>query len=539
VPGLTSLGPADLRRVVLRFRDALRAHQEELNRLNVYPVPDGDTGTNMALTLESVAHELATAEAMAEVCTAMSRGSLMGARGNSGVILSQILRGVADVCSPLSTLGPADLARAMRRAADAAYEAVLRPVEGTILTVVRETAEAIESLPDGTLTALLAHAAEAADAAVARTPDLLPVLREAGVVDAGGKGFTLLLAAFLEVVDGRPIPEPAIGLTPPSVEAHLRGDDVAGLRYEVMYLLDAPDTSIPAFKDTWGALGDSIVVVGGDGIWNCHVHTNDIGGALEAGVEAGRPHQIRVTDLFEQVAHEHEWVAEGGAGAAVPAAPVETAVVAVAVGNGVGRLLMSLGVQVVVAGGQSMNPSTAQILEAVEATSARAVIVLPNNKNIVPVAQQVDALTERRVEVVPTTSIVEALAALVGYDPDAELGVNVAALTEAAARVRTGEVTRAVRDAATDFGPVKAGDWIAIDDRGICASTPTPVDAVTALLGRLVDDSSEIVTVIVGSDARPGDTARIQQHLALAHPEVESEFHDGGQPLYPYLVGVE
>ena len=544
MPGLTSLGPADLRRVVLRFRDALRDHQEELNRLNVYPVPDGDTGTNMALTLESVAHELATAEAMGEVCTAMSRGSLMGARGNSGVILSQILRGVAEVCSPLTVLGPGDLVVALRRAADAAYEAVLRPVEGTILTVVRETAEAIEALPGADLVAMLSHAAEAADLSVARTPDLLPVLREAGVVDAGGKGFTLLLAAFLEVVAGRPIPEPALGSTPLSVEAHLRGDDVAGLRYEVMYLLDAVDTTIPAFKDTWGALGDSIVVVGGSGLWNCHVHTNEVGAAIEAGIEAGRPHQIRVTDLFDQVAHEHEaWVAEaaGEAGSGVDphTEAVETAIVAVAVGNGVGRLLTSLGVQIVVAGGQSMNPSTAQILEAVEATSARSVIVLPNNKNIVPVAQQVDALTERRVEVVPTTSVVEALSALVGYDPHADLLANVAALTEAAARVRTGEVTRAVRDAVAECGPVREGDWIAIDGRGICASTSTPVDAVTALLGRLVDDSSEIVTVIVGAEARPGDTARIREHLALAHPEVEAEFHDGGQPLYPYLVGVE
>ena len=467
----------------------------------------------------------------------------MGARGNSGVILSQILRGLAEVCAPLTSLGPTDVVAAMRRAADAAYEAVLRPVEGTILTVVRETAEAIESLNGADLDTVLTHAADAADAAVARTPDLLPVLRDAGVVDAGGKGFTLLIAAFLEVVAGRPIPEPSlVDYVPASVEAHLRGDDVAGLRYEVMYLLDAPDTSIHAFKDTWGALGDSIVVVGGDGIWNCHVHTNEIGAAIEAGVEAGRPHQIRVTDLFEQVAHEHEWVASGSHGAPdddTAAGPCETAVVAVAVGNGVGRLLTSLGVQVVIAGGQSMNPSTAQILEAVEATSATSVIVLPNNKNIIPVAQQVDALTERQVEVVPTTSVVEALAALVGYDPDADLGSNVAALTEAAARVRTGEVTRAVRDAATDFGPVREGDWIAMDDRGICASSKTAVDAVTALLSRLVDDTSEIVTVIVGAEARPGDTSHIRQHLALAHPEVEAEFHDGGQPLYPYLVGVE
>jgi hypothetical protein len=317
-----------------------------------------------------------------------------------------------------------------------------------------------------------------------------------------------------------------------------------------MYLLDANDSTIPAFKDTWGALGDSIVVVGGSGLWNCHVHTNDVGAAIEAGIDAGRPHQIRVTDLFDQVAHgahgahdhaahEPEWVEQGGGVASVVAEPVETAVVAVAVGNGARRLLTSLGVQVVVAGGQSMNPSTAQILEAVESTSADNVIVLPNNKNIVPVAQQVDALTERRVEVVPTTSMVEALSALVGYDPRAQLGANVAALTEAAARVRTGEVTRAVRDASVDFGAVHEGDWIAIDGFGICASTRDPVEAVTALLARLVDDESEIVTVLVGADARATDTARIREHLADAHPEVEAEFHDGGQPLYPYLVGVE
>jgi hypothetical protein len=416
----------------------------------------------------------------------------------------------------------------MRRAADAAYEAVLRPVEGTILTVVRETAEAIESVTDVDLAALLTLAAEAADRAVARTPDLLPVLREAGVVDAGGKGFTLFIAAFLEVVAGRPIPEPAPVITPASVEAHLRGDDIAGLRYEVMYLLDADDSTIPAFKDTWAALGDSIVIVGGSGLWNCHVHTNDVGGSIEAGIDAGRPHQIRVTDLFDQVAHgasahgshEPEWVEQAGAIATAVAEPVETAVVAVAVGNGARRLLTSLGVQVVVAGGQSMNPSTAQILEAVESTSADNVIVLPNNKNIVPVAQQVDALTERRVEVVPTTSMVEALSALVGYDPRAQLGANVAALTEAAARVRTGEVTRAVRDASVDFGAVHEGDWIAIDGFGICASTRDPVEAVTALLARLVDDESEIVTVLVGADARATDTARgrVPRRRAAAVP---------------------
>jgi len=519
-------------------------HQEELNSLNVYPVPDGDTGTNMALTLESVASELATAEGMEEVCRAVAHGSLMGARGNSGVITSQILRGLADTFSGLSEVGSEDLRAGLRRAADAAYQAVLRPVEGTILTVVREAAEAVEAAIGSSLARLLEVAATAAADAVRRTPEMLPVLRDAGVVDAGGKGFTLLLDALREVVDGTPIPEPQILATPDSVAAHQRGDAESGLRYEVMFLLDAADDTIPAFKAAWAAIGDSIVVVGGDGTFNCHIHTNDIGGAVEVGIGAGRPYQIRVTDLDDEVEAEHGWVRHGSAAAGREVGeaerhPVVTAVVAVGVGDGVRRLLSSLGVQSIVAGGQSMNPSTAQILDAVERCAAEAVVVLPNNKNIIPVAQQVDALTERSVEVVPTTALVEGLAALVGYDPDAPLGTNVATMTEAVVRVRTGEVTQAVRDAIAECGPVKEGDWIAIDGSGVCAATDTAFEAVRMLLDHLVESDSEIVTVLLGADARPGDTERIRQHLALAHPHVESEFHEGGQPLYPYLVGVE
>jgi hypothetical protein len=547
MPTLTCLAPADLRQAVVRFRDALRAHQDELNSLNVYPVPDGDTGTNMALTLESVATELDTATSMDEVCHAISRGSLMGARGNSGVITSQILRGFAEVFRGVGEVDGATAARALRRAADAAYEAVMRPVEGTILTVAREAAEAVEAYTDdgeAELVTVLDIAAAAADASVARTPELLPVLREAGVVDAGGKGFTLLLAALLEVAAGRPIPEPELVATPALVEAHLRGDDVAGLRYEVMYLLDAPDDTIDGFRNAWAAIGDSIVVVGGDGLWNCHVHTNDIGAAIEAGVEAGRPRKIRVTDLFEEV-EEHQWVQRAAAGDAPPgsaaadAAPVETAVVAVAVGEGIARLFASLGVQHLVAGGQSMNPSTAQILEAVEACNAEHVIVLPNNKNIIPVARQVDALTAKQVAVVPTVSVPEAFAALVDYDPDAPLGANASAMEDAVGRVRTGEVTQAVRDSVAECGPISEGDWLALARAGIVATAASPLEAMRHLLAHLVDGSSEIVTVLVGNDAAPAETQRIRELIEVQFPHVEVEFHDGGQPLYPYLVGVE
>ncbi len=540
---LAALGATDLRRAVEVFRDALRVHQDELNRLNVYPVPDGDTGTNMALTLESVCTELRTAEAMPEVCRAISRGSLMGARGNSGVITSQILRGICDVFAPLTEIGPADVVRALRTAADAAYQAVLRPVEGTILTVVRETAEAVEAMTNASLADMMEAATDAAARAVERTPELLPVLRAAGVVDAGGKGFTLLIAALAHVIDGRELPQPEVVSTPAAVERHLAGDDVSLLRYEVMYLLDAPDDTLHAFRDTWGAIGDSIVVVGGEGMWNCHIHTNDIGAAIEAGIQAGRPYEIRVTDLIEQ-AHDEEarWVRDAPITAAgsgeLPA--VTTAVVAVGVGDGLRRLLHGLGVQQVVAGGQSMNPSTAQILEAVEACNADSVIVLPNNKNIVPVARQVDALSDKHVEVVPTTSVVEALAALVAYDPDEAIGPNTAALTEAVTRVRAGEVTQAVRDAVAECGPVHEGDWLAIArDGGIVATAADAAGACTALLDHIVDDDCEIVTLLVGSDAHAAETERIRAHLRLAHPNVECECHEGGQPLYPYLVGVE
>jgi fatty acid kinase len=550
---LQKLAPEDLRRIVSTYRDTLRAHQDELNALNVYPVPDGDTGTNMALTLESVVVELDTeldagaTPSMEQVCQAIRHGSLMGARGNSGVILSQILRGLADTFSPLDAISGPDVATGLRRATDAAYQAVLRPVEGTILTVVRSATESVErAVVEGetALDAILERAGDAARAAVAGTPDLLPVLREAGVVDAGGRGLELLFSACLNVVDERPVPLPEAVHSAIAVGQHVdEGTSVSDLRYEVMYFLHAGDDRIDGFKAAWGALGDSIVVVGGDGVWDCHVHTDDIGAAIEAGIEAGRPRDIRVTDLVEQVEgrEEAEWVREQAiAGRAGPTLErVTTGVVAVAVGDGLRTLLRGLGVQQVVAGGQSMNPSTAQILDAVDACVADGVIVLPNNKNIVPVAEQVPGLTDLPVAVVPTAAVVEALGALLAYDPDASLEDNRAAMAEAAARVRAGEITQAVRDSAAESGPIAMGDWIAITRDGVQASVKSVTDAATALVDALIDDGAELVTVIVGADADALDTKRISEHLASAHPDVEVEIHHGDQPLYPYLIGVE
>ncbi|MBV9284291.1 MAG: hypothetical protein JO176_06730 [Acidimicrobiia bacterium] len=315
---------------------------------------------------------------------------------------------------------------------------------------------------------------------------------------------------------------------------------MSDLRYEVMYMLEgADDGAIPVFKNVWAGIGDSIVVVGGDGLWNCHIHTDDIGAAIEAALDVGRPRNIRITDLMEQV-EEERWVREAPAEVpAPPSEPVPTAVVAVATGDGIRRIFHSLGVQQIVAGGQSMNPATAQILEAVEAAPADQVVVLPNNKNIIPVAEQVDALTSKQVCVLKTKSITEGFAALMEYDPQADVETNAETMAEAAARVQSGEVTRAVRDAGSPVGPVSEGDYIALTKDGIVAVAPDLGGAATALLDRMVGDDHEIVTVIEGEGATAADTRRITEWLAEHRPEVSTEVHHGGQPLYPYLVSVE
>ena len=544
----------------MTFRDTMKSHQASINRLNVYPVPDGDTGTNMARTLDAVVAELdGAAPDIAATCQAISHGSLMGARGTRGVILSQILRGLSSSINGSGDAG-ADAARfsdALTRAAAAAYEAVLKPIEGTILTVVRESAEgAASAVAAG---AVLVDAVGAARTsgrdALARTPDMLPVLKDAGVVDAGGAGFLLLLDSFMHVLAGESLPEPdeSAGPTAEQIESvakrhHDDGTvDVSELRYEVMFLLDLEDSRAGEFKSAWGTIGDSIVVVGGDGLYNCHIHTNDIGAAIEAPLLLdGRPRNIRVTDLFEEVAEEHA-AREAELGEPVQSRthtpslpPVTCAVVAVASGDGLAELFGQLGVHGVIPGGQTLNPSTAELLAAVEHMNARQVVILPNNKNIIPVAQQIDALTTKDVRVVPTCSMPEALAALVSYDPEASAESNARSMSGAAASVATGEVTQAVRDTNTDAGKVTEGDWIGlVRGDGIVSISGTMVGSATQLLDHLIDESRELLTVVTGEGSSSSSTDQIVAWVTENRPEVAVEIHAGGQPLYPYLFGVE
>jgi len=542
------LDASALRALMSSFRDALVAHRPALNLLNVYPVPDGDTGSNMTMTVESVVAELdgLNEDLDMEAATgAIAHGSLMGARGNSGVILSQVLRGLASAFAAAGSVDGRLMADGLAAAATAAYEAVMTPVEGTILTVVRESAEAAVVTADagGDLLAVGEAARTAGGESLARTPELLPVLADAGVVDAGGSGYLLLLDALLFTVDGRPLPDPPdVGALLPgagSADAEDRPDDhepgPEGVRYEVMYFLDAPDDSVDGFKEAWAALGDSIVVVGGDGVWNCHVHTDDIGAAIEAGIAVGRPHRIRVTDLFDEV-EEQAWVREqmGDVGE-----PVPCAVVAVANGPGISDIFRSLGVRRVVVGGQSMNPSTADLLAAVEAVPADEVVVLPNNSNIIAVAEQVDAQTDKAVRVVPTRGITEGFASLLSYDPQGTANDNRDAMADAVASVVAGEVTVAVRDSGSDVGDIHEGDYLGLSDGRVRVVAGSAFDALTGLLDALVEEDHEIVTLIAGEGAEEATTAAAVAWLQTERSGVEVEVHEGGQPLYPYYVGVE
>jgi fatty acid kinase len=551
-PPLEVFGVDALRDTMTTFRETLAAHAERINRLNVYPVPDGDTGTNMARTLDAVVAEMEAApDDLVPTCDAISHGSLMGARGNSGVILSQIMRGIASTLKGTSDATGDTVAEALRVATKAAYQAVLTPVEGTILTVVRASAEAARAAAgDGaTLADVVRAARDGGRTALEATPDLLPVLKEAGVVDAGGAGYLLLLDAALHVIDGEPLPEVPESVSSGAPAMRIDAEVATGdTRYEVMFFCDLLDQRIEELKQGWGAIGDSIVVVGGDGIWNCHVHTNDIGAAIEVALDLdGRPRQIRVTDLFEEIATEHavreaQLVAGSFAAGAVDSEQpaVTCAVVAVSSGAGISELFRELGVQGIVRGGQTMNPSTADLLDAVEHVNSGHVVVLPGNKNIVPVAEQLDTLTTKTVRVVPTRSMPEGLAALMAYDPEADAPTNTTAMRLASAAVASGEVTRAVRSSHTDAGPVAEGDWMGIArGDGIVAVSADLIEAVTALLGHLLSEERELVTVLTGIDADGETTASMESWLAEHHPAVEVEVHDGGQPLYPYLFGVE
>jgi len=533
---LQVLDAAAVRRWCTAGREALAGARAEIDDLNVYPVPDGDTGTNLLLTMEAVDEAVrGAAPDMAATVKAMAHGALMGARGNSGVILSQLLRGLAEVL--VEDGSPQGVRRALARAGELAYAAVATPVEGTLLTVARECAEAVAEL-DGDLAAVVQEARAAAARSLARTPDLLPQLKAAGVVDAGGRGLCVLLEALEQVVTGAAatvsappqllVPRDRAGIT----AAREAGSDA--FSYEVQFLLrEATDEAVEDLKDVLGALGDSLVVVGGDGLFNVHVHVNDVGAAVEAGVEAGRPFRITVTRFEDQMADERLPV--------MNERPVGRSVVAVAPGEGLAALFRQSGAEVVL-GGPTHNPSTAELLEAVRRAGTAEVVLLPNDANTTGVASAAAAAARDEgwsVAVVPTRSSLQGLAALAVADSERPFADDVASMAEAAGSTRWAEVTTAVRESATMAGICRPGDVLGLLEGDVVLIGADFEEVGQELLRRMLLGGGELVTIVTGEQAAPGAADRIGQQVEKAHPAVEVVQYAGGQPHYPLLLGVE
>ncbi|WP_053205419.1 DAK2 domain-containing protein [Jiangella muralis] len=518
--------------------DALAAAREEIDALNVYPVPDGDTGTNLYLTVEAALQQAEDAEpTLAATAEAAARGALMGARGNSGIIVAQMLRGVADVLSrPGTTLADGRaLASGLVNAADEAHRAVAEPVEGTILTVARAAADAAErraAATDSTLAAVALAAAAAAHEALDRTPDQLDVLRRAGVVDAGGRGLTVLLDAFDTVLTGRrPLPRPrTVGAH--TVPAPARPEPPAPEpAYEVMYLLDATRREVDTLKQTLAGLGDSLVVSGAGEEWNVHVHTDDAGAAIEAGIAAGRPHRISVTYLPVQHAR--------------PAPEThQRVIVAFAAGDGLAELFAEAGA-VVVATATGHRPSTGEMLAAVDRGDAGRtgdVVILPNERDAVPVAEAAAAELRthgRRAAVIPTVAQVQGLAALAVHEPHRAFDADVVAMTAAAGQTRHGAVTIAAREAVTMAGVCRPGDVLGVVDGDFAVIGADLLEVATEVVARMLAAGGELVTVVTGDGAGQGLADGVARAVRRGHPEADTVVYRGGQPRYPLLLGVE
>lgn len=537
---------------VLRFSEvalaALAAAREEIDALNVYPVPDGDTGTNLFLTFESARDAMVSAtgpagdEADLRVAlSAFARGALLGARGNSGVIFSQL---VGALCKRLAEAGPEDrsaevFAEGLSLATDASYAAVGEPVEGTMLTVSRAAADAaLEAARDQTrrLGHVIRAAAAAAREALARTPEQLPVLRDAGVVDAGGRGLCVVLDAAETAVTGKRPVSATVPLGARHIPVPLRGGDLTagGPAYEVMYLLEADDDRIPGLRRTLAPLGDSLVVVGGDRLWNVHVHVDDVGAAVEAGIEAGRPYRIRVTHFAEQLGRDTA-AASGGPRHA------GRKVVMVAAGDGLADLFAEAGATVV-RSAPGHRPSTGELLEAVAAAGTDQVVLLPNDRDVVPAAEAA-AQTARqeldlRVAVIPTNAQVQGLAALAVHEPGRTFEADVLEMTAAARHARSGAVTVAVKQAMTTAGPCEPGDVLGAVEGDFVVVGDDLFTVATEVLELLLGGGGEMVTLVAGAEGA-GLADRCAAHLAATRPTVDVVVYDGGQARYPLLVGVE
>jgi DAK2 domain fusion protein YloV len=521
----------------------LEHNREKVNLLNVFPVPDGDTGTNMYLTLLAAVKEgeKNMDQPLGKVAKAMSSGSLMGARGNSGVILSQIFRGIAKVLEGKEESDALLFAQALKSGSDTAYKAVMKPVEGTILTVIREISRAceMEAKKNNDLTASLLAGINAGYITLEKTPSMLPVLKEAGVVDSGGQGLLYFLEGMMEIIAG----EYEIKLQEyrdkaASAEIPREKEEVSlEFQYCTEMLVKGTNIDVDRLREQLSTLGDSMLVVGEEEIVKVHIHSNHPGKILETCLQWGNLSDIKINNMLEEV-HEQmlNWEeAEPRNAKAVK----KIGLVAVGGGKGIIEILKSLGVDIVVEGGQTMNPSTEELLNASQEIDAEAVIILPNNSNVIMAAEQAAQLSERRIEVVKTKSVMQAVTALIAFDPEGELNEIAEAMREEIQNVNYGEITYAVRDSSVNGFKIQNGDVLGIVAGEITVVCQNNGEAVIQLLERMVKDDTELITLFYGGDVTEEEAIIITAKVQETYEDVEVELHYGGQPHYSFLLSAE
>jgi DAK2 domain fusion protein YloV len=558
--GLKRLDGLALSNMIANGAANLSQNADYVDSLNVFPVPDGDTGTNMNLTMTSGAKEVAAMNSsdIAEVSSKFARGLLMGARGNSGVILSQLFRGFGKAVEGKAELTTVDFAEALKRGVDTAYKAVMKPVEGTILTVAREAADeallASESTSD--FTEFMKRVIVEAKASLDRTPDLLPVLKEVGVVDSGGQGLLVIYEGFLASLEGKELEKPHAPVMDALIEAEHHAHAAQGfmstediefgycteimVRFQDDKLKDAPFNE-DAFRNELSELGDSLLVVADEELLKVHVHVETPGEVITKGQRFGELVAVKIENMRQQhstiLEEEHGANQHGVQQAEKPKAPF--AIVTVAMGEGVSELFRSLGAAHVIEGGQTMNPSTEDIVKAIESAHAEHVFIFPNNSNIIMAAEQAASVAPCGVSVIPTKTVPQGLAAAIAFNPEADVEMNEQAMKAAAATVKSGQVTYAVRDTSIDGVEIKKDEHMAIAEKKIVSSSTSSLEAAKKLVDALVEADDEIITILTGEGSSESDVEALTSYIESVNDEIEIEVHDGKQPLYSYIFSVE
>ena len=540
---IQSIDAKQFRDMFVSGANNLQNNKELVDKLNVFPVPDGDTGTNMSLTISYAIKELSKVEdgSITEIGKALSKGSLMGARGNSGVILSQIIRGIAKSIEGKDSLNVVDIAQALKNGSDTAYKAVIKPVEGTILTVVRESGEYAVSIAKTGMDIIefLELVVKKANESLNRTPELLKALKEAGVVDSGGKGLVLIYEGMLSSLKGNYIESVEGGLSSNvevKVEQNISTEDIK-FQYCTEFILESDKIDDLGIREKFMKYGDSLAVVGDEGVIKVHVHTNEPGSAIQEALSYGQLLTIKIENMKLQ--HENKVLNESAQTLEAPVEEKEYGFIATSMGEGLAQIFKDFGVDHIIEGGQTMNPSTEDFMKAIDNLHARNIIILPNNSNIIMAANQAKELSDKNIIVVPTKNVAQAFAALVCFDGDATADENESNMIEALSTVKSGQVTYAVRDTVINDIEVKEGNIIGLAEGKLLCAGDKVSEMTTELVEKLVDEDSAIITLFYGEDVSEEDAEALRSELEEKFEDIDVELHYGGQPLYYYLISVE